>query len=85
MGRKFDVENDKCDLGYWWKNTRDSVLFHDACLALYAEANDEIDYFIEIANHKSIGNIVLQCSKSVAEEICEKVKNEKPGFLEIAA
>lgn len=65
LGRKFDVENDKCDLGYWWKNTRDSVLFHDACLALYAEANDEIDYFIEIANHKSIGNIVLDVYKEV--------------------
>lgn len=31
------------------------------------------------------GMLVLQCSSSVAQEICEKVKNEKPGFLEIAA
>lgn len=64
LGRKFVVGQDRCDLDYWWKNTREAVYFHDACLALH-NGSDDIDYFIEVANHPSIGSIVLDVYKEV--------------------
>src|SRR5215469_6387643 len=57
-----DLSGEECGPGYWWRNTREPVMFAQAVDRLL---DDDFDAFLEIGPHPVLGGYIGECAAAL--------------------